>query len=84
MPKLELTDEQVIDLVRQMSPAKQEELLRTLLLIRWARWAELSEYGQERVRQLATERGLNWDTMSEQEREAFIDDLVHEDRACAQ
>ncbi len=84
MPKLELTDEQVIELVRQLSPEKQEELLRNLLLTRWARWAELSQYGQERVRQLAAQRGLNWDAMSEQEREAFIDDLIHEDRACAQ
>ena len=28
----------------------------------------------------AAERGLDWTQMSEAEREAFIDDLVHEDR----
>jgi hypothetical protein len=84
MPMLELSDEQVIELVTQLSPEKQEELVRRLLLRRWSNWEALSNYGQARVRELASQRGLNWDTMSEAEREAFIDDLVHEDRGCAQ
>jgi hypothetical protein len=25
---------------------------------------------------------LNWDTMSEEEREVFVDNLAHEDRRC--
>jgi hypothetical protein len=33
------------------------------------------------MRRLATERGMNWDVMSESDREAFADDLVHEARA---
>jgi hypothetical protein len=82
MPKLELSDEQVMELVKQLSPEKQDELLRHLLLLRWANWEALSRYGQARVRQLAAQLGLNWDTMSEAEREAFIDELVHEDRGC--
>lgn len=84
MPMLELSDEQVIELVTQLSPEKQEELMRRLLLRRWSNWEALSNHGQARVRELASQRGLNWDTMSEAEREAFIDDLVHEDRGCAQ
>lgn len=40
------------------------------------------EYAEAQVRRLAAERGLNWDAMSEEEREAFADDLVHEDRRC--
>jgi hypothetical protein len=53
-----------------------------LLLLRWSNWESLSQYGQARARELAAQRGLNWDTMSDAEREAFIDDLVHEDRGC--
>ena len=30
----------------------------------------------------ARERGLEWDKMSEDEREDFIDDLLHQDRPC--
>lgn len=32
--------------------------------------------------QLCADRGLNWDAMTEAERENFVDDLVHEDREC--
>ncbi|MCH8294560.1 hypothetical protein IH992_26040 [Candidatus Poribacteria bacterium] len=35
-----------------------------------------------RLRQLCFSRGLDWDTMTEDEREAFVDDLIHEDRQC--
>jgi hypothetical protein len=31
---------------------------------------------------LCAARGLNWAVMTEDQREAFIDDLVHEDRPC--
>jgi hypothetical protein len=56
--------------------------LRELLLLRWSNWESLSQHGQARARELAAQRDLNWDAMSDAEREAFIDDLVHEDREC--
>jgi hypothetical protein len=34
--------------------------------------------GEHDMRRLASERGLNWDTMTEAQREAFVDDLLHE------
>ena len=33
--------------------------------------------GEERLRQVASRHDLNWDEMSEEEREQFIDDLLH-------
>jgi hypothetical protein len=83
MPMLELSDEQVIELAKRLPREKQDALLRELLLLRWTNWESLSQYGQARARELAAQRGLNWDTMSDAEREAFVDDLVHEDRGCA-
>jgi hypothetical protein len=79
---LELSDEQVIELAKRLPREKQDALLRELLLLRWSNWESLSQYGQVRARELAAQRGLNWDTMSGAEREAFVDDLVHEDRGC--
>ena len=37
---------------------------------------------ETQFRQLCTERGLDWDAMTEAERENFVDDLLHEDREC--
>ena len=80
MPTLTLTDEQAIDLIKQLSPAQQETLFKYLLVQQWRAWVDLSRYGEERVRTVAAQRGREWDMMTEDEREAFIDDLVHEDR----
>jgi hypothetical protein len=79
MVTLTLTDEQVMEIVRQLPPSQQDAVLDYLLR---RRWTELRAYGEERAREVAQRRGRDWDTMTEQEREDFVDDLVHEDRHC--
>lgn len=80
MPIATLTIEQVDTFVRQLPPDQKRLLLGRLLLDQWAVWVELSEYGQERARFVAAQRGRNWDLMTEEERETLVDDLVHEGR----
>lgn len=80
MVTLNLTEQQVVDLFKQLSPNKQTDVFRSLLSIRWPEWDEIMRYGEARIRVVAAERNKNWDAMTEQEREDFIDDLVHEDR----
>lgn len=41
------------------------------------------DYAEARFRELCASRGLDWDAMTETEREHFVDDLIHEDRECA-
>lgn len=83
MPVLELTDEQVIELIKQLPPERKRAALMALAEdARTEREARL-EYAESQLRRLCSERGLNWDAMSEDEREAFIDDLIHEDRQCS-
>lgn len=79
MPILTLTNEQVVELAKQLPPEQQIELFRFLLLQQWGDWESLSSYGSGKARLVAQERGYNWDTMTEDEREAFIDEVVHED-----
>jgi hypothetical protein len=79
MPILTLSNEQVIELVKQLPVGQQLEVFRFLLLQQWGKWESLSRYGADKARLVAQERGFNWDTMTEEEREAFIDDVVHED-----
>ena len=82
MPTLELTDQQVVELVKQLPRDRQATLVRSLLTKQWPEWDELTRIGEERIRIVAAERGRNWDIMTEDERESFVDDLVHEDRPC--
>ena len=82
MATLELTDDQVLQLVKQLPARRQQDLLRSLLGGQWSTWEKLPSEGEVGARRAAAQRGLNWDAMSEEQRESFIDDVVHEDRAC--
>jgi hypothetical protein len=45
MPILTLSNEQVVELVKQLSPEQQVEVFRFLLLQQWGEWESLSHYG---------------------------------------
>ncbi|MEM6252277.1 MAG: hypothetical protein AAF821_05085 [Cyanobacteria bacterium P01_D01_bin.156] len=79
MVTLTLSDEQVIELVKQLPVSQQVEVFRFLLLQPWGKWESLSRYGVKKAQLVAQEKGLDWNMMTEEEREAFIDDVVHED-----
>ena len=83
MPKLTLSDEQVIELVKQLPPESKRVVLLALAKEGEQNRDSRIKYAQTQLRNLSAERGLDWDSMSEDERESFIDDLVHEDRQCA-
>jgi hypothetical protein len=79
MPILPLSNEQVIELVKQLPVGQQVEVFKFLLLQQWEKWESLSRYGADKARLVAQERDCDWDAMTEEECEAFIDDVVHED-----
>ncbi|TRU52918.1 MAG: hypothetical protein EWV91_02720 [Microcystis aeruginosa Ma_QC_Ca_00000000_S207] len=78
MPNLTLSNEQVIELFKQLPEAQQREVYKILSLRQWRRWESLSNYAIEKARIVAKERGYDWDTMTEEEKEDFIDQIVHE------
>jgi hypothetical protein len=82
MPILELTNDQVISLVRQLPPERQMEALLALAQGAQTRRIDRLQFAEQQLRRLSADRGRNWDTMSEDEREAFVGELVHEDRPC--
>lgn len=79
---LELTTEQIIDLVQQMPPEEKFLVVRALTKETPAEREERMKYAESKVKKLCAARGLDWDTMTEDERLYFIDDIVHEDREC--
>jgi hypothetical protein len=78
MVTLTLSNEQVVELVKQLPVAQQAEVFKYLLLQQWGEWEVLSSYGSGQARLVAQERGYDWDKMSEEERESFVDAVVHE------
>ena len=83
MAVLELTKEQVFDLVRQMPVKEKREMLKELAVSGPAERAKRQQFAEVQLRRVCAARGLDWDALSADKREAFIDDLIHEDRTCA-
>lgn len=82
--KIALTTEQVIDLIQQMPPKEKLTVLKALAKQARKGRPERMKYAESKIREVCTARGLDWDTMTEEERLYFIDDIVHEDRECSQ
>ncbi|ELP55188.1 MAG: hypothetical protein GPJ10_07305 [Microcystis aeruginosa L211-07] len=78
MPNLTLSNEQVIELVKQLPEAQQQELFRFLIQRQWGNMEAITDYGSQQAKIVAAERGYDWETMTEEEREEFIDEIVHE------
>ena len=82
MATITLTDQQVADLVQQLPPERRLGVLRLLADRAQQQRTDRMLYAEQQMRQVAAERGGDWDRMSDDEREQFIDALVHEDRDC--
>lgn len=80
MATLNLTDDQVVNLVQQLPPAQKRRVLAVLAAEAQASRDERMLQAESRLRELAAARGLDWTAMDEDAREVFIDDLLHEDR----
>jgi len=75
---LPLRESQVIELAKQLSPEGKRAVLRTLIPD-LDELEVLVDYGSGRMRSLWRERGIDWDSLSEEERERLVDDLLHEE-----
>ena len=78
MSVLELNDEQVISIVRQLPAARKRTALLALAQDAQVRREERMRFGEAQLRRASAGRGLDWDRLSEDERETFVDDLLHE------
>ncbi len=80
MVTVRLTDEQVADILEQLPPERRLEVLLRIAERAASRRDERMRLIEDRVRQLSRDRGLDWDRLTDQEKETFVDDLIHEDR----
>jgi hypothetical protein len=74
---LKVPESQVVEWVQQLSPAAKRAVLRALIP-QLDELEALVDYGAQRARELCTERGLDWDSLTEEERQRLVHDLLHE------
>ena len=81
---VELTTDQVVGFVQQMPAEERRALLLAIAEQAAANREARIDRAEAQLQQLCTDRGLDWNRMTEAERENFVDDLIHEDRECNQ
>lgn len=78
MPSVTLTDDQVVELVHQLPAQQKRSVLLALASDAQAHRADRMAFAEQQLRARAVERGLRWDELTDDEREALVDDLLHE------
>lgn len=71
MPKLELTVGQVIDLVKQLPQKDKSAILQALNQQKDRGADDRSEWEEQQLRAMSAERGLNWDRLSQDDRDVL-------------
>ena len=72
---LEVPEAQIVRWVRQLSPVARRDVLR-ILVPRLDEVESLVDYGEQRIRELSAQRGLDWDHLPEDQREQLVDTLL--------
>ena len=79
MPTSQLTNEQAVQIIKQLSPQGKRAILVALAEEHEKQREALLEYGDQRIRNICAQRGIDWTSLTDVEREQFIDMLLHED-----
>lgn len=74
---LQVPESQIVEWVKQLSPAAKKVVLRALVP-HLDELESLVDYGSRRMHALCAERGLDWDSLGEDERQNLVDELLHE------
>lgn len=78
MVTLTLSDQQVVELVKQLPLTSKQAVLDALMNERELWWNITVLKNEEQLRLIASQRGLNWDTMTDDKREELVDEILHE------
>lgn len=73
-------EKDVVARFQQLPPERQRYLMLVMFRTDADRWRRYQAEGEQRLRGLAAERGLDWDRLDDEQRQEFVNDLLHEDR----
>jgi hypothetical protein len=76
MPKLELSEEQVLELLLQLSPEGKRKALE--ILKQDAEWEQVAQEVRKRWKEICAERGIDWERLSDEEKEALVNEWLHQ------
>jgi len=74
---LQVPETQIVEWVKQLSPDAKQAVIKALLP-ELDRLELLVDSGSQLMRDLCNRRGIDWDSMSGDQRESLIDTWLHE------
>jgi len=74
---LESPEPEIVEWVKKLSPQAKRSVLKALVA-GYEDFERLVEYGSARARELCKAQGLDWDRLSDQERQDWVDRMLHE------
>ena len=77
MPKIDVPEEQILQSLEQLSPQARKEAIRRLLP-NSAYLEKAVERNRPRIEALARQRGLDWNSLTEDQRETLVDEILHD------
>ena len=77
MPQIDVTEQQLLDALDRLSPKGRREAVRRLVAGASVLDRTIDTL-QPRIVDLAKQRGLDWATLSDEEREHLVDEILHE------
>ena len=75
---IEIIEPQLVEWVQRFSQAARQTALK-VLIPEMDEFEALVDYGNQHIRELCAEFVVDWDTLTEEESERLIDDILHED-----
>jgi hypothetical protein len=72
-------EKEVVNRFQQLPPERQRFLMLLMLRTDPDRWRRYQADGERQLRARAAERGLDWDRLDDEQRQDFVNDLLHED-----
>jgi len=77
VPQIDVSEQQILDALDRLSPEGRREAVRRLVAGA-STLDRIIDTLQPRIAEVARQRGLNWATLSDEERERLVDDILHE------
>ena len=71
-------EKQIVDLFRGLPAERRPQVLLAIAGADPDTWKRYQEQGEQRLRHLASGRGLDWDNLSDDQRQDFISDVLDE------
>lgn len=73
-------EKEVVDRFNQLPAERRRYVMLAMFGTDPDGWRQYQGQGEQRLRTLAVERGLQWDALDDEQRQDFVDELLHEGR----